>query len=644
MQAGRNTAKIFASIAAKIAMAVLFVFCNAFFVLARDIRANEIERVRVHFPFDNAELRSNYMNNESSLISLRQFVEATDGNLVIEVTSYSSPEGNEAYNKALSIRRAASVKSFILSLDAENKPEVKVVSVSESWNQFRAFVAADKSLDASSRSELLLIIDSDSSADQKEAVIKADSNYKRLYSKYFRSLRYADISLRIKNSPVFAFPIKQHPTLGGAVFFKTSRQEYIGSYMNNDTNLAEILRTLNENPDAANNLVIVGAASPEGPLDLNDRLAIMRAQTLSDKITDEIPELKGKLRIKTAGEDWEGLRAAVIEEESLSKSEKSEIVEILDGNSSSTSKKAALKRLSSYKKVSDNCFPKLRSAYLAVADSTFAIVPVVPGSDSSEKQSSADTTSTSTPTAIVPVVVKPAADTTASSSIEKLDTLGTGAYTGTKLADRSQFTEEEEQEQEQADSTSSTEREKNMILALKSNLLYDAVTALNAELEIPVWERLSLNAEFVTPWWETGNKYAFQLQYVSAEVRYWFKPWERFGEDKLRGWYVAPYVAAGQYDFQYDKKINYQGEFWSAGLSAGYAMQLSNNVNLEFSLSVGYLESPFRHYYPTDDYSRLIHDPYRDGTRYWLGPTKAKVSLVIPICVPTGKKKEVNND
>ena len=190
------------------------------------------------------------------------------------------------------------------------------------------------------------------------------------------------------------------------------------------------------------------------------------------------------------------------------------------------------------------------------------------------------------------------------------------------------------------------ESERNMVAAVKTNLLYDAITAVNVEVEIPIWEQLSVNAEFVTPWWETGNKYCFQTQYVSAEVRYWFKPWEGTGVEKLRGWFAAPYVAFGQYDFQYDKQINYQGEFWSAGLTAGYSMPIGKNKksNLEFSFSFGYMESPFRHYYPADDYSKLIHDPYRDGTRYWLGPTKAKVSLVIPICVSTGRKKEVSND
>ena len=66
-------------------------------------------------------------------------------------------------------------------------------------------------------------------------------------------------------------------------------------------------------------------------------------------------------------------------------------------------------------------------------------------------------------------------------------------------------------------------------------------------------------------------------------------------------------------------------------------------VNLEFSLSAGYLYAPFQHYYPADDYSKLYKDLALGarGNKIYFGPTKAKVSLVVPITIPTGKKKEV---
>lgn len=184
-----------------------------------------------------------------------------------------------------------------------------------------------------------------------------------------------------------------------------------------------------------------------------------------------------------------------------------------------------------------------------------------------------------------------------------------------------------------------------MIGALKTNLLYDLATALNFEVEVPIANRYSVMVEDIFPWWETGNKYCFQAWIIGAEGRVWFKSWERDSRSKLRGFFVGPYVMSGKFDFQFDKDVNYQGELWSVGLSAGYVMPLGRRqrTNLEFSLSMGYMQAPFRHYQPTDDYIKLIKDPANDGTFYniFMYPTKAKISLVVPICI---RKKEVNHD
>jgi len=151
--------------------------------------------------------------------------------------------------------------------------------------------------------------------------------------------------------------------------------------------------------------------------------------------------------------------------------------------------------------------------------------------------------------------------------------------------------------------------------------------------------------EDVFPWWETSNKYCFQMWEMGIEGRFWLKPWDVNGTQKLRGWFAGPYVMSSKYDFQYDTSINYQGEYWSVGATAGYAMPIGRKkrLNLEFSLSLGYLQSPYRHYMPTDSYDKLIRDPSVVGTVKYFGPTKAKISLVLPINVPT-KKQEVNHE
>ena len=461
MLTGRPIATLFASIATRFAVVLLLVFSNAFFVRARGIDTAADARVRVTFPFDSAELVSDYMSNESSITLIDQFLASSEGSVDVQIVSYSSPEGPEAYNLYLSRLRANAVKNYILSSVPGANPSIRIASYAEAWEQFRAYIFSDKTLDEDARLELLLIIDSDNSLDEKEALIKANPNYKALYRRYFRSLRYADISLRIKNLP-----------------------EAVQSAADS---------TISETADSA------------------------RVDTLM-----------------------------------------------------------RLERL-----------PNILTKATVLNDTTSTVIFEQPS--------------------------------------EPVDTV------------KREYVEV-----------------RNMIAAVKTNLLADAFTAVNFEVEIPVWERVSLMWEVTTPWWETGNKYAFQLLEMGAEVRYWFSPWEQECAEKLRGLFVGPYLMTGIFDFQWDKSFNYQTPHvganveagsWSAGLTAGFSMPVGREkkMNLEFSISAGYLYAPYQHYYPADDYSKLYKDlgPRARANRIYFGPTKAKISLVVPITIPTGKKKEV---
>ncbi|MBO4567048.1 MAG: DUF3575 domain-containing protein [Bacteroidales bacterium] len=183
------------------------------------------------------------------------------------------------------------------------------------------------------------------------------------------------------------------------------------------------------------------------------------------------------------------------------------------------------------------------------------------------------------------------------------------------------------------------------IAALKTNLLYDAVTALNAEIEIPIGSRLSLMVEDVFPWWEWGNKYCLEMWEMGAEARYWFSAWDPMGADKFKGFFAGAYGMSARYDFQWDTALNYQGKYWSAGLSGGWCTPIGKNkkARLELSIAAGYLYADWQHYQPTDSYNKLIRDKLNAGyVTYW-GPTKAKVSLIIPLNVNV-RRKEVRND
>ena len=168
--------------------------------------------------------------------------------------------------------------------------------------------------------------------------------------------------------------------------------------------------------------------------------------------------------------------------------------------------------------------------------------------------------------------------------------------------------------------------------ALKTNLLYDAVTAVNAEVEFPIGRKFSIAVEDVFPWWSWGpndKKYCFQLWSMGVEPRWWFRRTDK--KDYLSGHFLGVYGMGAKYDIQNDTKLCYQGEYWSAGISYGYAMPVCSWLNMEFAVSAGFLQSDYRHYQPDPSYEHLYKDKFKVGKVSWFGPTKLKVSLVVPI-------------
>ncbi len=174
------------------------------------------------------------------------------------------------------------------------------------------------------------------------------------------------------------------------------------------------------------------------------------------------------------------------------------------------------------------------------------------------------------------------------------------------------------------------------VFALRSNLL---LPALNIGAEIPVGNKWSFAADYYYPWLWPGkkNKQCFEFLGWSAEWRYWFGK-ERTAARRLQGHSMALYGAGGYYDFQKDYKGK-QGEFYSCGLDYTYSTPLGKRekVFMEFTIAVGYLRSDYRKYEVLADYGPLFKE---DGEYLfdYIGPTKAAVSLVIPIRKKEGRK------
>ena len=166
------------------------------------------------------------------------------------------------------------------------------------------------------------------------------------------------------------------------------------------------------------------------------------------------------------------------------------------------------------------------------------------------------------------------------------------------------------------------------LLALKTNLLFDAALMPNVEIEVPVGKRWSVNGEYAFPWWQFDRgKYCMQVLMGGLEGRYG-RGSRKSREDRevLTGHFLGLYAGGGKYDLQWGEK-GYQGEFFiAAGVSYGWATRIARHLHLEFNIGIGLLRTDYRHYHARDNYQTLLWQ--ENGKYTWFGPTKAKISLV----------------
>lgn len=159
------------------------------------------------------------------------------------------------------------------------------------------------------------------------------------------------------------------------------------------------------------------------------------------------------------------------------------------------------------------------------------------------------------------------------------------------------------------------------VVAVKSNLLYDATTTINLGLEIGLSSKwtLDLSGNY-NPWQFSDNK-KLKHWLVQPELRYW--TCEKFYGHflGLHGHY-AKYNAGG-IELLGLKNYRYEGKLYGGGISYGYHWLLGKRWGLEASIGVGY--------------ARLEYDKYRcekcgdklgDYKTNYFGPTKASVSLI----------------
>lgn len=176
------------------------------------------------------------------------------------------------------------------------------------------------------------------------------------------------------------------------------------------------------------------------------------------------------------------------------------------------------------------------------------------------------------------------------------------------------------------------------VWALKTNLLFDAATCFNFEIEVPFGrnKEWSIMVEDWFPWyvWHHNSR-AFELWALGIEGRRWLNRKGCIERPLLTGTFVGAYAAGGKYDIEWNSNGD-QGEFFSFGGTFGHSWVLNRRWNFELSASVGVVVGPRRHYHGEFDDEHLIWK--RNANLFYVGPTKLKASLVWLIENPFRKR------
>ena len=167
------------------------------------------------------------------------------------------------------------------------------------------------------------------------------------------------------------------------------------------------------------------------------------------------------------------------------------------------------------------------------------------------------------------------------------------------------------------------------ILFMKTNLLYDLLTVVNASVEVPITDRFTIEGTYVNPWWrDTSNHKTLQIRYGAITPRYYFMN----TDEPYTSFFAGLTVGTGKYDLQWTRR-GVQGTMWNVSPTFGYSHYIAKRWKMEYSASVGYLQTEYWKYtqvYDTQKYGTIkVKDyPWVSHTLKTVFPVSLNVSIV----------------
>ncbi len=165
-------------------------------------------------------------------------------------------------------------------------------------------------------------------------------------------------------------------------------------------------------------------------------------------------------------------------------------------------------------------------------------------------------------------------------------------------------------------------------LALRTNLLYDALAVPNIGLRLYVGRGWTVGADGYYAWW-SKNDMSRIWRVQGAEL----SATRHFGKQNMHGWFAGAYAQILRYDILTGASGSLSGGsgtgFFNhptlgAGIMAGYSLGLGRHLALDFTIGAGYLTGRYQ------KYSHINGENVWKATltRRYFGPTKAEIALV----------------
>ena len=446
------------------------------------------------------------------------------------------------------------------------------------------------------------------------------------------------------------------------VYFRQGSSIIDEKYMNNDVSLRSFANDIKSYIEDENisfrKLRIVAGASPEGSKQINDRIAQLRAQAIANWIGKEISS-NLDYEVVNLGVDWDSLISLIEDRSDVPYQE--DVLNVLrntpeyvtrNGHQNVAERFNRLYNLRNgepYSWISKNIFPHLRyaSTYAEVwwnINPQLSITTASPIDFTYEGGNGVISYNKNVDDNIIPSI---------KDNAEWIDSIVPGAneatfnvapnrtdHSRTAIITINYYGKDYEVVVNQASEPkaevvveaipepqpeiTSEPNCKPFYMALKTNMLYDALLVPNVGVEFYLGKNWSVAGNWHYSWWHNGKTHWFWRTYGGdVALRKWIG--KRAIEKPLTGHHLGVYGQMITYDFNLnDNGILADKWSYAVGLEYGYSLPIARRLNIDFTLGVGYHWGIYDEYTPIDGH----YVWQATKRRQYIGPTKLEVSLV----------------